>query len=80
MEILELAFLADVAAGKSTIQERAPRLADTSAVVSLHLTDLKVDFLDSPGLADLVAEVERSLRVLAGVALVAAGAEKRSLG
>jgi ribosomal protection tetracycline resistance protein len=50
--------------------ERARGITIKSAVVSFQLNDLTVNLIDTPGHADFVAEVERSLRVLDGVVLV----------
>jgi len=50
--------------------ERARGITIQSAVVSFYLHTLKVNLIDTPGHADFVAEVERSLRVLDGVVLV----------
>src|ERR671912_2545844 len=50
--------------------ERARGITIKSAVVSFQLNNLTVNLIDTPGHADFVAEVERSLRVLDGVVLV----------
>jgi ribosomal protection tetracycline resistance protein len=55
--------------------ERARGITIKSAVVSFHLHDLKVNLIDTPGHADFVAEVERSLRVLDAVVLVVSAVE-----
>ena len=55
--------------------ERARGITIKSAVVSFQLNDLKVNLIDTPGHADFVAEVERSLRVLDGVVLVVSAVE-----
>src|SRR3989337_1105864 len=50
--------------------ERSRGITIKSAVVSFPLNNLTVNLVDTPGHADFVAEVERSLRVLDGVVLV----------
>jgi ribosomal protection tetracycline resistance protein len=55
--------------------ERARGITIKSAVVSFQLHNLKVNLIDTPGHADFVAEVERSLRVLDGVVLVISAVE-----
>jgi ribosomal protection tetracycline resistance protein len=50
--------------------ERTRGITIKSAVVSFQLNNLTVNLIDTPGHADFVAEVERSLRVLDGVVLV----------
>ena len=55
--------------------ERTRGITIQSAVVSFHLHALKVNLIDTPGHADFVAEVERSLRVLDGVVLVVSSVE-----
>ena len=55
--------------------ERARGITIKSAVVSFQLNALKVNLIDTPGHADFVAEVERSLRVLDGVVLVVSAVE-----
>src|ERR687894_2455121 len=55
--------------------ERARGITIKSAVVSFHLHELKVNLIDTPGHADFVAEVARSLRVLDAVVLVISAVE-----
>jgi ribosomal protection tetracycline resistance protein len=55
--------------------ERARGITIKSAVVSFQLHALTVNLIDTPGHADFIAEVERSLRVLDGVVLVVSSVE-----
>jgi ribosomal protection tetracycline resistance protein len=55
--------------------ERARGITIKSAVVSFQLNGLTVNLIDTPGHADFIAEVERSLRVLDGVVLVVSAVE-----
>jgi ribosomal protection tetracycline resistance protein len=55
--------------------ERARGITIKSAVVSFDLNERKVNLIDTPGHADFVAEVERSLRVLDAVVLVVSAVE-----
>ncbi len=55
--------------------ERARGITIKSAVAAFHLHQLEIDLIDTPGHADFVAEVERSLRVLDAVVLVVSAVE-----
>jgi len=55
--------------------ERARGITIKSAVVSFQLNNRKVNLIDTPGHADFVAEVARSLRVLDAVVLVVSAVE-----
>ncbi|MGN6699755.1 MAG: GTP-binding protein, partial [Thermomicrobiales bacterium] len=55
--------------------ERARGITIKSAGVSVQLRALTVNLIDTPGHADFVAEVERSLRVLDSVVLVVSAVE-----
>ncbi|HET7034877.1 MAG TPA: translation factor GTPase family protein [Thermomicrobiaceae bacterium] len=55
--------------------ERARGISIKSAVVSFNLHQLKVNLIDTPGHADFVAEVARSLGVLDAVVLVVSAVE-----
>jgi ribosomal protection tetracycline resistance protein len=55
--------------------ERARGITIRSAVVSFPLHARKVNLIDTPGHADFIAEVERSVRVLDSVVLVVSAVE-----
>jgi ribosomal protection tetracycline resistance protein len=70
MAIVTIGILAHVDAGKTTLTERI-----LFAIRVFTLNERKVHLIDTPGYADFVAEVARSLRMLDGVVLVVSAVE-----